>query len=189
MASSAVDICNESLALIGAAPIASLNDATTPARLLNSLYTPTRDELLVAHPWKFATKRLLLNADPTPPAFGYAARFLLPADCLRVFGTNLGTEAVWTEENGYLLVRESSSSVGIKYVSRITTEGTFSINFCEALVYKIAAKIAYPLTQSSTLVDSLMKSSIMYMKDAKSMNAQAAQGDHIHAESWLDSRN
>lgn len=186
MAAAAVDICNEALALVGASPIASLSDATTPARLLNSIYTPTRDELLICHPWKFATKRVPLAADPTAPIFDYSYRFALPADCLRVIGTDLGSTMRWTVENGYLLC--DFSAVSIKYISKITTEATFTINFCEALAYKLASKIAFPLTQSAALVTSLGQTSLVYLKDAKSMNGQEGNGDRVHAEDWLDSR-
>lgn len=186
MASSAVDICNEALGLLGADPIAALSDDSVTARLCNTLYTATRDELLVSHPWKFATKRIALSADPTAPAFDYDYRFQLPADCLRVIGTNLGTEAKWTEENGYLLCNDSS--VSIKYISKITTEGTFSIPFCEALAYKMASKMAYPLTQSTSLKESLDKDYLRHLKDARSMNAQAAQGDVVEANDWLFAR-
>lgn len=186
MASSAVDICNEALALVGADPIASLSDASPTGRLCNALYTPTRDELLVMHPWKFATKRAELSADPDAPEFEYDYRFQLPADCLRVIGTNLGTEAKWTEENGYLLCNEST--VSIKYISKITTEGTFSIPFCEALAYKLASKMAYPLAQSTSLKDSLSRDYLVHLRDARSANAQAAQGDVVEANDWLYSR-
>jgi hypothetical protein len=186
MASSAVEICNEALALVGAESIASLSDNVTTARLLNSLYVGTKEELLVSHPWKFATKRLSLAVDTDAPAYEYSYRFLLPTDCLRVIGTDLGTEAEWTEENGYLLCNESE--VNIKYISKITTEATFSVPFCEALAYKLASKIAYPLVQSSTLAQGLFQQYLIHMKDAKSMNAQAAQGQIVEANDWLYSR-
>ena len=187
MASSAVALCNEALALVGAEAISALSDTESPtARLCNSLYEATRDELLVSHPWKFATKRVALAADPDPPEFGYDYRFPLPSDCLRVIGTDLGTEALWTEENGYLLCNDSA--VSIKYISKITTVGTFSIPFCEAIVFKMASKLAYPLAQSTSLKDSLFKDYLVHMRDAKSMNAQAAQGDSVEANDWLYSR-
>lgn len=186
MASSAVEICNEALALVGAAPITSLSQQTTEARLLNQLYTPTRDQLLTSHPWNFATKRVALSADPTPPAFGFAYRFALPSDCLRVLGVDLYSDDQWKIENGYLLC--DSSAVSIKYISKITTEATFSINFCEALAYKLASKIAYPLVQSSTLAKSLFDLYVTHLRDARSMDAQEGGIEQVEANEWIDSR-
>lgn len=187
MASSAVEICNEALALVGAAPIASLSEQTVAGQLLNRLYTTTRDELLVSHPWKFAKMRVILNVDATAPAFDYAYRYQLPSDCLRVIETSLGTEARWTIENGYFLC-DASSTVGIAYVSRVTTEATFSTPFCEALAHKLASKIAYPLVQSSTLADQMFRLYLVHLKDARAMNAQEGGSIQIEANDWLYSR-
>lgn len=186
MATSAVEICNEALALVGAAPITSLGQQTTEARLLNSLYTPTRDQLLTSHPWNFATKRVTLAADADAPTFGWGYRFALPADCLRVLGTDLDSEDKWKIENGFLL--SDSSSVSIKYISKITTEATFSINFCEALAYKLASKIAYPLVQSSTLAKSLFDLYVTHLRDARSMDAQEGSVEQVEANEWINSR-
>jgi hypothetical protein len=186
MASSAVEICNEALALVGAAPITSLAQQTTEAQLLNSLYVPTRDQLLTSHPWNFATKRVELAADPDAPEFGFAYRFALPADCLRVISTDLDSEDRWKIENGYLLC--DSSEVSIRYISKITTEATFSINFCEALAYKLASKIAYPLVQSSTLAKSLFDLYITHLRDARSMDAQEGGIEQVEANEWINSR-
>lgn len=186
MASSAVAICNEALALVGAAPLTSLSESTVQGQLCNSLYTATRDELLTSHPWKFATKRVELSADPDQPEFGYDYRFALPADCLRVVGTDLGSEAEYTVENGYLLCNDSE--VRIKYISKITTEATFSINFCEALAYKMASKLAYPIVQSSTLARDLYNLYLVHLKDARSMDAQEGGQQRVEANEWLNSR-
>jgi hypothetical protein len=186
MASSAVAICNEALALVGAAPITSLSEESVPGQLCNSLYEPTRDELLADHPWKFATKRVELTADPDAPAFGYDVRFPLPADCLRVLDTDLGTEADWTIENGYLLCNDSSCS--IKYISKITTPATFSIPFCEALAHKLASKLAYPLVQSSTLADQMFRLYMVHLKDARSKNAQEGGIQQVQSNEWINSR-
>jgi len=55
---SAVGVANIALSKIGAQRIVSMTEATENARLLNAIYGTIRDEVLRAHPWNFAIKRI-----------------------------------------------------------------------------------------------------------------------------------
>ena len=55
MALSAIALSSRALLKLGAAGIASFEEGTAESELAANLYPPTRDALLSAHPWNFAT--------------------------------------------------------------------------------------------------------------------------------------
>lgn len=55
---SSVGIANIALSKIGVQRLTSFSENTEPARLLNAIYGTLRDEVLRAHPWNFAIKRV-----------------------------------------------------------------------------------------------------------------------------------
>ena len=57
----AVTICSNALLELGADPINSLEEGTKFARLCANLYPSLRDDVLRAHYWKCATKRVTLS--------------------------------------------------------------------------------------------------------------------------------
>lgn len=61
MATDAVAICNSALLKIGTEKITSLSDNTKRAIICNEQYAKIRDQVLRAHPWNFAIKRVTLS--------------------------------------------------------------------------------------------------------------------------------
>ena len=61
MATNAVEICNNALALIGARRITALTDTTKEARTCNDIYDGARKAVLRLHPWNFATERVRIT--------------------------------------------------------------------------------------------------------------------------------
>jgi hypothetical protein len=56
-----VDISNLALSLIAGKPIAAIDTSTVQGRAVLKWFGPTRDEVLAAHPWNFASKRARLT--------------------------------------------------------------------------------------------------------------------------------
>ncbi|TAJ26825.1 MAG: hypothetical protein EPO67_17950, partial [Reyranella sp.] len=84
MPNAEVDLCNRALSRLGTrATIAAFSENSTEARTVSIWYAATRDALLRAHDWNFARRRVAL-AELGAPASGWAYRFALPADCLRL---------------------------------------------------------------------------------------------------------
>jgi len=134
----------------------ALADATNPARLCNTLYAPTRDELLRSHRWNFASTRVALTALVEKPAFGWAKQFTLPTDCLRVLSVNGETEEETAEfivEDGRLLTDELTAQ--IRYVKRVEDSTKFDSLFCDALAVLLASKMAVSLTGSASKAEGL----------------------------------
>ena len=79
------DICNLSLDLLKQNPINSITTPITNSEyIMGRWYDIERQSALRAHPWKFATKRIILtpNLSTTPP-FGFAYAYDLPNDYIR----------------------------------------------------------------------------------------------------------
>jgi hypothetical protein len=139
------------LAEISARRIVSLDEATNEARVCAVHYEQTRDEVLRAHPWNFATERATLSELSSAPAFGWAHQFQLPSNFLRLLQLNDAEDDEGVRaceiEGGKLLTDEDSAQ--IRYTARITDESKYDNLFIEAFAAKLASKIARPITGGS----------------------------------------
>lgn len=169
MAATIVEIVNMALTMLGESRIVSMSDNIKPAREANTIYVMTKDSLLGGYNWSFAKTRVILTASVTPPAFEYGLAYNLPADCLRVLfvgdyyvGVDMAdyrgapTE-LFTIEGRQILTDlgtktppSTDNKMNIRYVKKEDDVTKFSPNFTAALVAKLAANLAEPLTQSDT---------------------------------------
>lgn len=186
MAASVVGICNSALLKIGGVRISSLTEDSRCAQLCNEQYEKMRDEVLIGHPWKFATKRVELAAVDSEPAFGYTYMFALPTDCLRVLPDPEYDDTEYKIEGQYLLTNESEFS--IKYITNSVEVGFYPPMFAEALSCRLAADLAYPLAQSNTLMEAMMKAYQYQLKMARSIDAQQGTPPEIQADQWRNAR-
>jgi len=145
MSVSDVDIANAALIDLGYEAIQSFLDDSDEARAMNAIYSLSRDRVLAAHPWNFATKRLSLAAAVvTLNTDEWDAAYLLPADSLRVLYIEpKGTPFV--VENGYILTNVSSP-VKCSVIYRITDPAVFSVSYISALQYRLSAALCTALT-------------------------------------------
>jgi hypothetical protein len=193
VATSKVDICNSALIKVGAARISSLDDNTKEGRLCKELYPRLCDELVRSHPWNFATARVALAATVATPAYGFDYQHQLPNDCLRVMNINLdygdetGKFVEWKIEGRMLLANDTP--VKIKYLKDVSeTPELFDAHFAEALALRIAVDLAYPMAQSTTLVELLSRRYQRMLADARTFDGQEGSSDRVGADTWLDAR-
>lgn len=121
MASSPVQICNAALRKLGAERISSLNEINKRAKLCKGAYDDLRREVLRAHPWNFAIAREELPRQAASPEYQFDYQFQLPANCIRVLGTNedrlnplgdvLGDSLTKYKIEGRLLLTNTVSSI------------------------------------------------------------------------------
>jgi hypothetical protein len=150
MYASETEICSAALMLLGDSPINSLDDANDRARASKLLWPLVLDDELSAHRWNCAKKRAELARLASTPAFGWAYQFQLPSGCLRVFEMEDPDEA-FAVEDGLLLCDNSTAKV--LYAVRVTTVGKYSAGLCSALVARMAAELAMPITKKKAVVD------------------------------------
>ncbi len=145
MSLSDVDIANAALIDLGHDTIQSFLDDSDQARAVNAIYEITRDRVLAAHPWNFATRRLsLAEAVVTIETEEWTKAYLLPADSLRVLYVEpKGTPFV--VENGYILT-DATAPLRCAVIYRITDPAVFSVNFASALQYRLDAALCMGLT-------------------------------------------
>lgn len=183
---SVVGIVNSGLIKVGADPITSLGDNSVEARAANAQYEKLRDEVLRAHPWNFAIARARLSRLSEAPPFGYAFQYQLPEDCLRVLRLNDGRPGFDVEGRRLLTDEAEANTV---FVRRVTDPNEFDAMFREALAYRIAADLAYPLANSTTLSGSMLQLYRDSLALARSVDGQESGAQHVlEASAWIDVR-
>lgn len=166
-----VSICSNALLMLGSQTINDFNEPLDRAKLASNLYPTIRDDLLRTHPWNCTIKRVLLAPDATPPAFGYANQFELPADFLRVLEVGqAGIQIDYLVEGRSILA--DATSVQLRYVYLNEVENTWDANLVALLTLGMAAAMAYPITQSAALQASFEQKLAMAKKVARAVDGQ-----------------
>lgn len=186
MAVTETSIANSALIKIGGTRINSINDTSTQAKVAKEQYDKCRDELLYSHPWNFAMKRVSVAADATAPTYGFAYRFALPADCLRVRAMEDG-DVIYQVEGRYILTDESGP-LNFQYITKITDTAQFSPGFAEALAFRLAMDLAYTIGESNTVLQNMSQLFDKAIKQARSMDAQEGSAPQPRATTWINSR-
>lgn len=166
-----VSICSNALLMLGAQTINDFNEPVYRAKIAANLYPTIRDDLLRTHPWNCTIKRALLAPDATPPAFGYANQFELPADFLRVLEVSqAGHQIDYLVEGRSILA--DATSVELRYVYLNEVENTWDASLVGLLTLAMACAMAYPITQSSALQAAFEQKLAMAKKVARAVDGQ-----------------
>lgn len=177
----AVSICSNALLMLGKTPIASMTEDSDRAQYCANLYPMVRDTLLRKHFWNCAIKRVLLSPDAVAPAFGYTAQFPLPSDFLRLYevGRPGAFIADFQLENRMILA--NAAALPLRYVWRNLVEDNWDSGLVETATAMMAAVLAYPICQSTSLRDSLLETAKQTLREA-----QAIDGQENPSESFAD---
>lgn len=176
-----LDICNAALIHCGAEPINSLTDESKRARLVSIRYDQIKEVLLAKYSWNFAKVRAVLEEDSEKPAFEYSARYALPSDYVRVF--KLEDDTIKFKEEGKYLLTDASGELKLTYVKN-AVETEFNAMFSEVLSLAIADSISYSLVQSNTLKQRISEDYKELLREARSYNSQAGNGDAFIADTY-----
>jgi len=155
MSLSKVSLCNQALAKVGVNPIVSFDDESEQARICTLFYEDTRDAVIGECEWTFARRRFTLAPLATPPAFGYGQAFLIPTDVEKVISVstdpNVMNNITWEVEGDQILCDATSINVmGMTNTDAITK---FSKAFAAALISRLAAEFAVPITRDVKLAN------------------------------------
>lgn len=166
-----VSICSNALLMLGAQPINDLAEDLDRARLAANLYPSVRDDILRAHPWNCATKRVILAPDATPPSFGYSYQFPLPMDWLRTLSVgDYGVEIDFRHEGRMLLADDSA--LKLRYIFRNEIESTWDSMLIHCMTLAMAARMAYAITQSASLEQARIQEMEMALRRARAADGQ-----------------
>ena len=187
-----VSICSNALRRLGDDPITSLTDDTERARLCNAFYADARDACLRSHHWNFAITRASLAQLSATPVYGFDYQFALPTDpfCLRVLAMEF-EDYVFKVENlstqGRVLVTDQETAK-IIYIARVTDTTLFDSLFVDTLVAKLAADLAYPVTNSLKVQEQMYRLFQLKLSEARSIDGQEGFIDDLVSDTFTDFR-
>ncbi len=155
---SEVEIGNLALGYVGVAhEISSLDEDSTEAEQVKRFYATTRDEILRGpFVWPFARRYVALALVAEDPNDDWAYAYRYPTDCVRalrlVDGHRIQTTRIpWevaSDDTGRLIYTDQADAV-LRYVKRIEDPEQFDASFVEALAWRLASKLAIPLSRSA----------------------------------------
>jgi hypothetical protein len=187
---SRISIANLALTGLGADRIVSLNEDSENARRINAIFDLCLEDVLRSHPWNFAIQRQQLAKLLSVPAFGYSLEYLLPGDCLRVLEVNDGS-CIRTDfkiENRKLLT--DYDGVYIKFIGNVTDPTQYTSQFVYVLSSRIAAELAYAITNNKSTAEMAYQLYAQRLQTAKEADAQESDSTYvIDEDSWtIDKR-
>lgn len=188
MALTAIGLCSRALVKIGATAITAFDEGTAEAEVAGALYEPTRDALLSANAWSFATLQATLARLAAPPVADYGYAFQLPADFLRALGAGVSGRG---RGLGYRIAGRAlhcdSDMVTLTYVGR-PAEEDFPPFFDQALIARLAAEFCIPLTENSTRADGLARLAESEFRRARQIDAQQDSQPGFEDFTLIDAR-
>jgi len=187
MTTSSVSICSNALLMLGDKPISSLTESGDRVKLAANLYDSVRDDVLRLHPWNCATKREILAPLTAAPAFDFSYQFQLPGDWLRTLQVGYkGTTIEYRNEGQKLLA--DVTALPLVYIFRNEVEATWSRNLVHVMELAMAAKMAYAVTKSSAIRDSMRDEYARGLKAAKAIDGQDDPPEEFAEGSLNESR-
>lgn len=188
MALNDIALCSRALIRIGAAPITSFDDGTAESEIAGALFAPTRDGLLSAYAWSFASGQTELNELAEAPLADYARAFQLPTDYLRALSAGTGSRG---RGLNYRISRgalhTNASSVVLTYVFR-ADESEFPPYFDQALIARLSAEFTIPITENTSRGEAMFKLADNEYKRARQIDAQQDTPNRIENFPLVDAR-
>ena len=188
---SKVDLANEDLLLLGANTITSFTDNDSNAVLVNRFYASERDALLRSHRWNCALTTANLASLVDTPIIDWEYKFTLPTDpyCLRVLDVRTVTGDIkldFAVQGRELLTEESA--IDITYIQRLEDTMLYDSLLNQALVFRMAWKLAFPVTRSSTVMQQMAQLYDAIVRDARAVDSQEGTPETIETDALTDLR-
>jgi hypothetical protein len=161
------------LTMLSADRIQEMPGTTEQGRKIYAIFDETRDSMIEENNWNFALKeRQLALLAETPVMDDWSKIYQLPSDCIRV----LRLEGDYPFAIYGNRMYTNSEDARIKYVSRETDPTKFSKGFVKAFASRLAATIAFGITQNATFAANMDAVAIRDLKEAKWSDGQEGQG-------------
>lgn len=169
-----VELCSKALLKIGVPAISSFDEPRAEAEVAGALYPAIRDALLAAYPWSFTIAQADLVRDPDTRPTDFAYAYFLPDDLLRSISAGTGGRGrgLVFRIRGDRLVTDAPS-VTLTYQRRVP-ESEFPPFFANALISRLAAEFALPLTESTSRAEALRRLADAELRLARLVDSQQA---------------
>ncbi len=191
---SETNIINFALRALGAKRITSRTDGSANANSADDVYDLVRDQVLRAHNWNFATKRIQLAELAATPTFGFDHQHALPSDWIRTVSVHdndagLGSLEYKEETTGSQRVLLSdSATVYLRYVAQITDPTFYPSDFVVALSIELAKRLALAIPNSNTIKADLDEEVKKLILGARSNDAMGSSPEKRPPGSWVSAR-
>jgi hypothetical protein len=181
-------VANLALGLVGSRQLLdSLNESSTEAQMAKAYFASTRNELLQAWDWRFATKRAAL-AVTTESRDGWAYAYAAPADMLkprsiwnglREPGAGERIPFAWElndAASGFLVLTDEDEAQLI-YTVELTKVALWPALFTKAVAAQLAVYLAGAVPVKPQLIPMLQRGAMLALHQAAAADANAAQRD------------
>lgn len=182
---SSINIYNSALVKLDTDTISSFSESKKAARLGNVLYDLKRKQLLEAHYWDFATKKVSFSKLSSTPEYDFTAEFSLPSDFIRMRRlqySNIRYKIIGAT------IQASATSLKGEYIYDVTDTSLFSPTFKEALAYLLASEIAWPLIQSMSKAEEMKQKYDDILRDARFIDATQGTRDDLYSDDFINAR-
>lgn len=181
---SKVEICNEALALIGQAPITSLDEDSPQALACRTHLKKLLELTLTGHPWNCVSQRVVLNRLVDPPAFGYKYLYQLPTGYLRL-------NEIFPMQDYIVRGKQiHTDAEEVKIDCVIYTENTdiFQAELTSGIAHLLASRLAYQNTSSSSLARELLDQGNDLISLAKASNSFEGIRRDNSRRTWINAK-
>lgn len=187
MANTITELSNRALAMIGHEAITSPDEGTKAADLCKRLIPDLRDELIRNHPWKFASRRAMLPASATAPAFGAARAYPLPELWLRVLEVGDGTAVGWRRE-GNAILSDEPAPLPVRYLVSVRNPDEWDAIFTTVLAVRLAMDLAMGIAKSASMREAFAGELRRAIREARSIDAMEASAASFGADVFTTAR-
>lgn len=189
---SEVDLCNMALGHLGdEAQVTAIKppDGSVQSKHCGRFYPIARDQLLEAHPWSFATKRVALVAN-VDTIDGWTYAYAVPSKCLRPVAVLLPDALDDSDGEAFLLESAADGAkvlytnveqATLRYIEQVDDTTKFTPAFCAALGRLLASYLSGPILKGATgtkVGEEQMKLYLLAEARAKALDSNAAKSNN-----------
>lgn len=184
-----IGIVNRALDMLGKDTLTSLTDGTETANLCSRNIQQAIDIVISAFPWNSATARASLPALTTTPAWGFGYEYMLPSDCLTLFMVEDQDVAdLDLKVEGRKIRTSLTAPLNVLYALKVTDPASLHPALAECIAARLAADIAYKVTGSSSMADSMEARFKMKRTEAYRLDSREGTPGKVNSSGWLESR-
>lgn len=134
-----------------------------------------------------AIKRVVLSPVSAAPVFGYGYQFSLPGDLIRVLSVGEPRDDIDYRIEGSRLLA-NVDVIRLRYIFRNEDESTWDAALVDVAEMMMQSKLAYAVTGSASLRDSLTQEAAFLLKQAKAVDGQEDPPEELGGYPTYESR-
>jgi hypothetical protein len=182
-------MCNSALGRLALGEITDLSEGSANANYCRTYLGDVIEEVLGHYDWQCCRKRVRLAPEVSPPAFGWAYRYPLPEDCLRILrvgsdGQEDGPEIPYVVENGAVLA--DTDYLDVVYITRPEDPNRLPAPVRKAIIVSLAFLLTTPLTSNDQLAVRIAAERQEALEKARVWDARQVYDPRQSGEPWFE---